>query len=80
MEVLGQLKPAFRPDGTVTFRTGDAEDLVEKLGMALRRPPRPGMVPDAGAWLLPRYRRLAGVSRDELHSAVGGVGAGAESL
>lgn len=50
---------ALRPEGTVTFRSNDAEDLQRMLGQTLAAVPAvlPGL--DAGTWLLPRYWALA---------------------
>jgi glycogen synthase len=48
-----------RPEGTVVFRSGDAEDLVRKLELALASPPARVEGPDAGAMLLSVYRELA---------------------
>lgn len=47
-----------RPQGTITFRGGDAAHLVEQLTSALLRPALPVQSPDAGPWLLEIYQRL----------------------
>ncbi|MBI3182046.1 MAG: glycosyltransferase family 4 protein [Myxococcales bacterium] len=49
-----------RPEGTVTFRSGDPEDLAEKLLRALGEPPPRVAAPDAGLFLLRLYEELAG--------------------
>lgn len=49
-----------RPEGAITFRTGQVQDLVQRLCGALRQPPPRVESPDAGPLLLGLYQELAG--------------------
>ena len=48
-----------RPEGTHTFRAGDAAALARAVREALQRAPAPGRSPDAGTFLMSLYGELS---------------------